>query len=222
MARKAAAAPKAEAPATDNIVHLGPGLGSNGGAEFIELGQPYVARIGITGSVDLLFHRWNDEAVEASAAAKKNSKAKKTDAVESYVWRNPEGDICLPGIYLQRSLVEAARFKQDPRSPRKSAYDLVNAVVQPKTMLASLGAKEWDYLHKARVRVQRNAISRTRPAMLAGWHCEIELDVLSGEYVDAAFLRELLAISGRTIGVGDFRPSHGRYDVTHFEIVAFE
>ena len=61
---------------------------SNGGAESIEYGIPYTAHVTIEGSADFLFHRWNCEAVEAKSKAAKNSAAKKTDDIESYVWRN--------------------------------------------------------------------------------------------------------------------------------------
>lgn len=191
---------------------------TNGAKEQIQLSEPWIARVEITGSADLLFHRWNNEAVAEKAAARKGSAAKKTDNIESYVYRNDDGEICLPGEYLRGAIVGAAKFRQDPRSPRKSAQDLFKAAVISLTPLASLGVKEWDYEDARRAVVQRNGITRIRPAMRVGWKAEFDLLVNLPEYVDQPFLREVLAMAGKLIGVGDFRPTYGRFDVTGFRV----
>lgn len=191
---------------------------TNGGKATIEAGLPYVAYLTIKGSADLLFHRWNCEAVDTKAKAAKNSKAKKSDDIESYVWRDDEGNLCLPGEYLRQSMIIAAKFKQDPRSPRKSAMDLFKAGVVSLTNLASLGVKDWDYLDTRRVTVQRAGINRTRPAMRAGWTADFELQVLTPEYIDEHLLMDVLSTAGRLVGVGDFRPTFGRFAITKFEI----
>lgn len=190
---------------------------TNGAKEQIALSEPWTCAVQITGSADLLFHRWNNEAVAEKAAARKGSAAKKTDNVESYVYRNDAGELCLPGEYLRGAIVGAAKFKQDPRSPRKSAMDLFKAGVISLTPLASLGATDWDYMDQRRVVVQRSGVTRCRPAMRAGWKAEIQLMVNIPEYIDQAFLLDVLGTAGKLIGVGDFRPTYGRFDVTKFE-----
>src|ERR1700733_3131287 len=100
---------------------------TNDAEEHIQSEQPYSVVLSLIGSCPLLFHRWSCEDVAEKAAAKKNSKAKKTDNVESYIYRNEANQICLPGEYVRQAICHAAKFKQDPRSPRKSAYDLFKA-----------------------------------------------------------------------------------------------
>lgn len=192
---------------------------TNGGAATIEAGAPYRASVTIQGAADLLLHRWNCEAVASKAAAAKNSKAKKTDAVESYVYRNEDGEICLPGEYLRQSVIHAAKFRQDPRSPRKSAMDLYKAGIVVETNLASLGVMEWDYLDTRRVVIQRNGVNRCRPAMRIGWKATFTVLVLTPEYIDEHQLQDVLSAAGRLVGVGDFRPTFGRFSVTNFEIL---
>ncbi|MBR0315381.1 MAG: hypothetical protein IJQ99_00740, partial [Synergistaceae bacterium] len=46
------------------------------------LNQPFSVKIKLQGTQDILFHRWNNEVVEAKAAAKKGSKEKKTEDPE--------------------------------------------------------------------------------------------------------------------------------------------
>jgi hypothetical protein len=192
---------------------------SNGGKSAIETEIPYVAEVTIQGMADFLYHRWNCDAVAEKAAAKKGSAAKKSDDLESYVYRNDDKELCIPGEYLRMAIIGAAKFRQDPRSPRKSAMDLFKAAVVSVTPLASLGLKDWDYEDRRRVVIQRSAITRTRPAMKAGWTVTIQLQVNLPEYVSPFLLNEVIAQAGKLIGVGDFRPTFGRFQVVKFEII---
>lgn len=192
---------------------------TNGGEFLIETGLPYTVEIEVEGTAALLFHRWNNEAVEAKASAAKGSKAKKTDDTESYVYRDEQGMIAIPGEYFRMALVGAAKYQQDPRSPRKSAMDLFKAGIIVLDELCSLGSKEWDYLDRRRVKVQMSAITRERPGFRAGWKATVKLQVMVPEYISPALLNSTLQTAGRLIGVGDFRPSFGRFNITKFEVL---
>lgn len=191
-------------------------------AEFtIAMSEPYIVTVDLEGTSALLFHRWQCEAVEAKAKAAKGSAAKKTDDVESYVWRCPDGTIGLPGEYLRGSIcgpAGAAKYRQDPRSPRKSALDLFKAAIVSLTDVASLGSKNWDYLDSRRVTVQRAGVTRMRPAFLPGWSATFDLQVLLPEYLPPADLLDTITRAGQLVGVGDFRPTFGRFAVTRFEV----
>lgn len=193
---------------------------TNGAKDIIAMSEPYTANVRLTGVADLLFHRWNCEAVAEKGRAAKGSKAKKTDDLESYVYRNDDGELCLPGEYLRGAVIQAAKFRQDPRSPRKSAMDLFKAGVIPLTALASLDRATWDYEHQARVQVQRNGVTRIRPAVKAGWSAEFQLLVNLPEYITPDALHDVLVNAGRLIGLADFRPTYGRFSVTNFEVAA--
>ena len=180
---------------------------------------PYAVEVELTGSAPFLFHRWSVDAIAEKAAAKKGSKAKKEDNIESYVYRNDAGELCIPGEYLRGAMILAAKYKQDPRSPRKSAMDLFKAGVVALTDLSSLGTKDWDYLDRRRVMIQRQGITRTRPAIREGWKAKFVLQVLTPEYIDMSLLNEVIQSAGRLVGVGDFRPTFGRFQVTSFHVV---
>lgn len=193
---------------------------TNGGKQTIDASQPYRLAVQLTGTADILFHRWNSEAVEEKAKAAKNSKAKKTDDWESYLYRNDAGIICIPGEYVRQAAVMAAKFRQDPRSPRKSAMDLYKAGIVSLTNLAPTGAAEPDYLDTRRVVVQRAGVNRTRPALKAGWKAEFELMVLTPEYIAPMDLHAVLTQAGTLVGLADFRPTFGRFGITSFEVLA--
>lgn len=192
---------------------------TNGGRNGVELQMPYRCEITIEGVSPIFFHRWNCEAVESKSKAKKGSAEKKSDDLESFVYRNDKGDICIPGEYLKGSIVNAAKFRQDPRSPRKSAADLFKAAIISLTPLASIGVKEWDYVDARRAKIQQNAITRKRPAMAEGWKATFIVQVQLPEYVDQAMLNEVVQAAGKLIGIGDHRPSFGRFHVINFELL---
>ena len=196
---------------------VGGAVATNGAEHGLDMSIPYIAHVTIEGVSDMLFHRWNVEAVEEKAGAAKGSKSKKTDNVESYIYRNSDGELCLPGEYVRQSIIMAAKFRQDPRSPRKSAYDLFKAAIVSLTDLATLGKTNWDYLDRRRVQVQRNGITRSRPAILKGWKASFQLMVNIPEYVPQDVLQDVLTNAGRLVGVGDFRPTYGRFTIVKFE-----
>lgn len=188
---------------------------TNGAARSIALDEPYRVHVTIQGASDILFHCWNCE--ERDKPKTKGGKASKTDNVESYVRRLENQRIGLPGEYLRQSIIHAAKFKSDPRSPRKSAMDLYKAGIVCVTDLADLGKDRWDYEHKCRVTVQRAGINRTRPAFKVGWKAEFDFEILLPEYITPELFHETLSMAGRVVGVADFRPTYGRFNVVGFE-----
>lgn len=192
---------------------------TNGGEFCIDMQKPYRVLVELEGTSPLLFHRWNNESVEAKSKAKKGSVEKKTDDIESFIWRNEEGIICIPGEYVRQSVIHAAKYEQDPRSPRKSMMDLMKAALVSLTELSPTGFKEPPYIDKRRVVIQRNAVTRSRPALREGWKAKFILMVNLPEYVAPQKLNYLLQQAGRIIGLADFRPSFGRFNVNSFELL---
>lgn len=190
---------------------------TNGAKGSIDLTIPYTVSVKIQGTADYLYHRWNNEAVAEKAKAAKGSKAKKQDDIETFVYRNEDKFLCIPGEQLRMSIINAAKFKQDPRSPRKSAMDLYKAGIVVITDLASTGLKEWDYLDMRRVVIQKNAITRSRPALRKGWVIEFLIMVNLPEYISHDELNEIISMAGRLNGVGDFRPTFGRFQIVEFK-----
>lgn len=64
-----------------------------------------------------------------------------------------------------------------------------------------------------------NGITRIRPALREGWKATVELLVNIPEYVDPQLLRAVMDDAGRLVGVGDFRPTFGRFTVANWEVL---
>lgn len=192
---------------------------TNDAKKIIEIGLPYAVKFVIQGTADYLFHRWSNEAVAEKAKSSKGSKGKKSDDVESYVYRNDDKILCIPSEQMRMSIITAAKYKQDPRSPRKSSMDLYKAAIIPLMDLAPLGKKEWDYLDMRRVVIQRNSITRSRPAMKKGWSVEFMFMINLPEYIAPDDFHDTICMAGRLNGIGDFRPTFGRFQVVKFEVL---
>jgi len=82
-----------------------------------------------------------------------------------------------------------------------------------------LGKTTWDYLDQRRVTIQRSAITRMRPAFLAGWQATFEMQVALPEYIPPADLLSVFVDAGRLVGLADNRPSYGRFNVIQFKVV---
>jgi hypothetical protein len=191
----------------------GKGKGPRG---VVEPETTYAVEVEVVGTEAMLCHRYDTEAVKSKGAAKKGSKEKKTDNLESYVYRLDNGECGFPGLNFKAALCDAARYQQDPRSPRKSARDLFRAGIKCPGM-ASFGRKTWDYEDVRKCNVQRSAITRTRPAFKAGWQLKFRIDILLPEYVTEELLQSVVEQAGRVVGLGDFRPDFGTYRVVSFK-----
>ena len=197
---------------------------SNGAESTIIMQEPYMIEVTVCGVAPLLMHAWNIESIEEKAASAKGSKSKKTDDIESYAYRDQDGYLGIPGKCLLGAMIEAGRYLQDPRSPRKSARDLIKAGVQSLTVMALFQpkTKKWDYEDRQRVVIQRSGITRTRPAMNTDWTCTFQIMVSVPEYLNPQLIHEIVEKSGRLCGLCDFRPSYGRFRVTEFKILKLD
>jgi hypothetical protein len=181
--------------------------------------QEYGVEVEIIGTSPLLMHRYDTESVKRKGSAAKNSKEKKSDDIESYLYRDGK-NIGIPGRNFLSCLREAARSIPDPRSPRKSARDLVATGLRVEPFLGSLGRTTYEYIDEQRVVIQRSAVSRSRPAFKEGWKVQFTILVLAPEYIDEAWLQALVTRAGRFQGLLDARNiGYGLFRIASFKRV---
>lgn len=184
----------------------------------------YRVVVEIQGSVRMLLHGYNCEAVALVNDGIKGGQKKKTDNVESYVYRNTDGHICLPGTNFKACFAEAAKGYQDPGNKRKSMYDTAKAGIRigPSMVpiLTSDGKKRttWDGLDQRGAVVQMNRITRVRPYLEEGWTAKFEINVILGEVIEAGRMRDIVDRAGKICGLGDFRPDFGLFTVTGWKV----
>jgi hypothetical protein len=209
---------------TNRLSGLGGDAPTDGANHLIEMQRPYVAEFHIKGVCPLLFRRWNVEEYEEKQKSKKNSDVRKRDLPENSIWRNEKRNLCVPSEYFRQSMITAAKFMPDPRSPRKSAKDLFSAglafdVELNELLIDGKPVKDWQYLDKRRGVIQRQGVNRIRPAFHKGWELKIPLIINLPEYISSELAHKTALDAGRFAAIGDFRPSYGRYAVIGFKVV---
>lgn len=208
---------------SNRLTGIGGEAPTNGADDLIEMQRPYIAEFHLKGVCPLLFRRWNVKEYDEKRASKKGSDVRKRDLPENCIWRNERNNLCIPSEYFRQAMIKAAKFMPDPRNSRKSAMDLFAAGLAAEQELNEIlvdgkPVKDWAYLDKRRGVVQRQGVNRVRPAFHKGWEVKIRLIVNLPEYISQELCQKIGTDAGRFCGLGDFRPSYGRFAVLTFKV----
>lgn len=184
---------------------------------------PYRVKFTLLGTRPILLHAYKPDALAKPGSDVKGGISKKVDVPENYVYRNSDEQICFPGINIHACLIEQGRSRQDPRSPRKSARDLMKAAICPDDELIPFngGLTDWEFLDQRRACLNgKSAVTRMRPGLLKGWTLEAHFTVVQPEYVAPDWLLVLINDAGAYQGLGDYRPVFGRFQCASFEVLS--
>lgn len=181
-----------------------------------------VHRYRVEGISSLLMH--SPQAMMEGRTAGPTTKTIPTpeEEAEKGVYRDEEGCLYLPSAAFKASLLHGAGGRRLGKTAARTIVAGGVFATQPRTYLVDpesrVALREYR-VHVARVVVQRNSILRARPE-IPRWGCVVEFEV-DLELVQPWQVEELMNISGRISGVGDFRPQckgpHGRYRVKLLE-----
>lgn len=189
------------------------GLGSGGANKKKEKKLAKRVAVGIRGSCDYLQHK---RPLEAEDTSKRSGEIDHSKEWKTAVYSDKENGCYIPSKQLRASLVKGAvNFKIKGRMG-KTFKDLVNATIEIDPDKVPLGKKEPDYIHEEFVKIQRNQILRRRPAFEKGWKAKFTLLVLDDQ-MPLDKLKEILEYSGSFVGIGDWRPHFGRFEVVKFD-----
>ncbi len=180
---------------------------------------PFTLSVEITGTAPILFHRYDPDSVERKGNAKKGDKLKKTDDIQSYVYRDENGYLGVDASVIHGTLVNAAKRFKDPSNNRASCMEITKAglIISPATPLFDPKTREWEMEDRRGVSVQRNRVTRVRPAMRAGWRLRFEVTSILPTLLTEERIQELLTTAGTLVGLCDYRPVFGRFRVTKVE-----
>jgi hypothetical protein len=139
------------------------------------------------------------------------------DEAEAGTYRLPNGQLYLPTPAFRSCLVSAGKGR---RFGKTAATTIIKGAVFPSDEVTPLITPDGDPLHDyeidmRRAVIQRAAVVRCRPK-LPKWAADVHFDV-DEEFISDTQVRELFAIGGRVVGVGDYRPEKagpfGRFTV---------
>ena len=123
-----------------------------------------------------------------------------------------EGHPCIPGLVLDACLIDAAK------KVRKGKRAIAGLFSSGEFKLEYDGPDNIDglwederYRFSASVRIQRNKVMRMRPRFIE-WACHVAI-CFDDRQLNEADIREFLSIAGRDVGLMDWRPRFGRFDI---------
>jgi hypothetical protein len=164
--------------------------------------------------------------VRAMQAITKDRARKKTDEgiealanieYEAGLYLDNKGRVVLPSRVLEAHIAMAARKSKDGKTALAGMFVDTDGILEydggPLTVKQLIESEQ--HRLTVGVRVQQARIMRTRP-LFRNWSASFQVSVLD-ELVDARSLRTWLEDGGRVVGIGDYRPRYGRYDVLAFE-----
>lgn len=121
----------------------------------------------------------------------------------------PNGPV-LPSFVFDATLVNGAKKSKEGMSAKSGAFCLDNAVLEydgPRT--AEELWRDERFRHVALVRVGNARVARTRP-IFTEWSAVVSVNIETG-IVNPARVDDWLAVAGAQVGIGDWRPQHGRF-----------
>lgn len=152
--------------------------------------------------------------------AKVTAKRKKTEEddlmVSKLEWQgglyfNEHVGPYLPSDNIFKALIEAARKSKDGKRVEQGLFleDEVNPLAYkgPRD-LEELWADK-NFVHRCTVKQQMSRITRTRP-IFREWRTEVK-GAFDDQVLDFSDVVQFAEIAGLYIGVGDWRPKHGRF-----------
>lgn len=193
----------------------------------------YQINVRVRGVSPILQHAFTPAILDGlrQAAGKKTAKQDYSYEWMDTMYAHSDGYLYQPASHIEGALVKAAaRFKME----RSRTYkDVMRAYVyaQPNeipllwhgecipTPDESLLVEPTDALkvNIMRVVVQRAAVARARLEVSEGWELAFRLDVIE-DILQAKAIQQILEEAGRAVGIGDYRPRYGRFEVVRFDV----
>lgn len=142
------------------------------------------------------------------------------EEAESGMYRDGKGNVVVPARCIEGALVKAGSAKTAVGQGKKTYKQFILAGVQVIPEEVPLIYKEEDYLiDKRRAVIMRQGIIRCRPRF-DKWALEFDIRVIDqyllGHGKDTV-LKSIFEDAGSLVGLLDFRPRFGRFEVTKFE-----
>lgn len=133
-------------------------------------------------------------------------------------WETPEGLLGVPSAAVWRCLFDAAKnFKLGTTVKKALHFD---DVVEPLLVDGAKVTCEDFLMHKDHidyrpVKIMAAKTMRSRPRVPEGWETTHTFELLD-DVIDLRNLQPVLETAGRLVGIGDWRPTYGRFTTELF------
>lgn len=190
----------------------------------------YTVDVEVTGIAPLLQNQFPVPTLEemSSGGTKKTGATDYSEEWREKLYANGHG-VFQPAVHFEASMVKAAVAFRVKGQGRKTYKDLFKSsvFVTPDEILHGVDVPEdlttdgdeQLYIDMRPVVVQRARVIRMRPTFKSGWKLEFQIEVLD-DAIPQSMAQDILAHAGKTVGIGDFRPRMGRFNVTSWQVLS--
>jgi hypothetical protein len=138
---------------------------------------------------------------------------------EGSLYLNAKRQVVLPSMVLEAHICESARKSKAGKSALAGMFVDNDAILEyeggPMSVADLLASPEHRLV--AGVRVQQSRVMRTRP-LFTNWKATFEVSLLATA-ANSDELRRWVQDGGAMVGLCDYRPRHGRYEIEKFEVL---
>jgi hypothetical protein len=203
------------------------------------LSNGFTVNVMIEGTAPILQHAFTENHLATLAERAKKNTGAPDYALEwigtMYVSRVDGQDyICQPASHVESAMLKAAVNFKIAGKRGKTWKDAVQAYlyVSPDNILhirngEYVPAPDGTLINNPvnglsvsvmRVKVQRAAVARSRLMIDAGWQLAFTMNIIDDQ-LRPDVVSTILQEAGRAVGIGDYRPRYGRFNVVSFEVV---
>jgi hypothetical protein len=157
-----------------------------------------------------------------------SSKRKKTDAdyeamanieYQAGLYLNNKGQVIVPGRVLESVLVEGAKKSKEGKLALSGMFVDTDGILEYEGGAMTLKQLMESPEHRlcVAVRIGMSKVMRTRPHF-KNWRTTFKVSI-NEQVANEAQLKRWLEDAGSYVGIGDWRPRHGRYELENFNAV---
>jgi hypothetical protein len=157
-----------------------------------------------------------------------SGKRKKTDAdfealanieYQAGLYLNNKGQVIVPGRVLESVLVEGAKKSKEGKLALSGMFVDTDGILEYEggAMSVKQLMESPDHRLCVAVRIGMSKVMRTRPHF-KNWRTTFKVSI-NEQVANEAQLKRWLEDAGSYVGIGDWRPRHGRYELESFKAV---
>ena len=176
-----------------------------------------IFKIEIRGICPLLMHKFSeDDLIKPSKRTKDKqlSESEKIDLAKQFLYTDSRGKLVQPSSHIEGTMIKAA--SQFTFKGKKTYKELVKGGVFAFPELIPHKIPKWVVDARAIVNPNTRGRSMCYRPRLDDWKLAFTLEVNDAR-ADKNVIRQILEHAGAYIGIGNYRPRFGRFEVTKFE-----
>lgn len=179
-------------------------------------------KIKVEGTSPLLMNRPNQFDIADKSKDMKRETRTVDEQAEEKLYVDANKTIYIPATWFQGTIVEGGKGKKmsGKGSSRANYSKVAGSCVEINPFEIVLTPQKWKTFSVLTVNPNTKGRNLTHRPMFDKWSVEFEATI-DEEQIEPHVLKDIFDIAGKTVGVGDWRPSKkgrfGRFMVTSFE-----